>query len=133
MGIFKKGHKMYSIMNLKCPKCHEGRLFETGSFSFQKPFDMYENCPNCGFNYWPEPGYYYGAMFLSYIISGWFCIGFILFFHWVLDWSTAASFALLIGFLSIIFVWFFRFSRSLWIGLNYNYDPDLKAKNAVKK
>ncbi|MEL6718022.1 MAG: DUF983 domain-containing protein, partial [Bacteroidota bacterium] len=68
MGIFKKGTKPYSLFKLKCPRCHEADLFETGSFSFQKPFEMHERCPNCNFNNFPEPGFYYGAMFMSYII-----------------------------------------------------------------
>ncbi|MEM1324600.1 MAG: DUF983 domain-containing protein [Bacteroidota bacterium] len=126
MPLLNKGSKLYSSCYLKCPKCHEGNLFPTGSFSFQRPFDMYDRCPNCNFNYWPEPGYYYGAMFISYIISGWFCIGFALLFHWVFDWSLTATFGLLIGFLAVIFVWFFRFSRAIWLNINYKYDPERK-------
>ncbi len=133
MGIIKKGSKLYSMFFLKCPKCHEGDLFPTGSFSFQRPFDMYDRCPNCNFNYWPEPGYYYGAMFMSYIISGWFCIGFVLLFHWVFDFGMTASFGLLIGFLAVIFVWYFRFSRAMWLNINYKYEPDWKEREATEK
>lgn len=127
MGIFKKGSKAYSIFNLKCPRCQEGELFESGSFSFNKPFDMHKECPECNLNYMPEPGYYYGAMFISYIFMGWFCIGFVAFFHWVLGWSTAASFGLLIGVCAIFFVSIFRLARSIWISINTKYDPG-KAK-----
>jgi len=88
MGIFKKGQKGYSIFNFKCPRCHEGDLFETETFSFQKSFDMHDKCPHCNLNYMPEPGFYYGAMFISYIFMGFFCIGFVMFFHWLL-FSTA--------------------------------------------
>jgi uncharacterized protein (DUF983 family) len=129
MGVFKKGSKAYGIFYLKCPKCHEGDQFPTTTFSFQKPFDMHDNCPHCGQNYMPEPGFYYGAMFVSYIFMAWFSIGFIAFFHWVLDWSTATSFALLIGFCAVFFVYIFRLARSLWLNINYKYDP----QKAVKK
>ncbi|PHN04677.1 DUF983 domain-containing protein [Flavilitoribacter nigricans] len=118
-----KRSKLSSILALKCARCHTGDLFPTGSFSFNKPFDMYEKCPHCGLDYEPEPGFYFGAMFISYIISGWFCILFILFFHWVLDWSLNASFAVLLAILAIIFVWFFRFSRSVWLHIVTKYDP----------
>jgi hypothetical protein len=94
---------------------------------------MYDRCPNCNFNYWPEPGYYYGAMFMSYIISGWFCIGFVLLFHWVFDFGMTASFGLLIGFLAVIFVWYFRFSRAMWLNINYKYEPDWKEREATEK
>lgn len=129
--MFRKGTKAYSIFNLTCPKCHEEYLFETGSFSFQKPFEMRDECPNCGQDFMPEPGFYYGAMFISYIITGWFSIGFVLFFHWVLDWSTAASFGLLIAISLIYFVYIFRLARSIWLNINYKYDPT-KAKGYTK-
>lgn len=118
-----KRSKLNSIVSLKCARCHTGDLFPTGSFSFKRPFEMNKTCSHCGLNFEPEPGFYFGAMFISYIVSGWFCIFFILFFHWVLDWSLNASFALLLGILAIIFVWFFRFSRSLWLHIVTKYDP----------
>lgn len=133
MPLFQKGTRLYSICNLKCPRCQEGDLFPTGSFSFKRPFDMYDRCPNCNLNYWPEPGYYYGAMFISYIISGWFCILSVLFMHWVLDLSMTVSFAILIGFIAIVFVWFFRFSRSVWISMNYKYDPNWMDKETAER
>lgn len=123
MGLFKKGSKAYSIFNFKCPRCHEGDLFETETFSFQKSFDMHHRCPQCDLNYMPEPGFYYGAMFISYIFMGFFCIGFVMFFHWVLGWSTAGSFALLLLVITIYFVWIFRLARSIWININVRYRP----------
>jgi len=123
MGVFRKGSKAYSIFNLKCPKCHTGELFPTGSFSFKRPFDMHEECPHCKQDFLPEPGFYYGAMFISYIFTGFFCIGFVALFHWGLGWSTNASFALLLSVLAIFFVYIFRLARSIWLNINYKYDP----------
>lgn len=124
MGLFGKGSKVYSIFNLKCPTCHEGDQFPTGTFSFQKSFDMHDRCPHCGQNYMPEPGFYYGAMFISYIFMGFFSIGFVALFHWVLGLSTAASFALLIAFCLIFFVYIFRLARSIWLNINFKYKPE---------
>lgn len=129
MSLFSKGSKAYSILYLTCPRCHEENLFPTGSFQFVKPFEMREYCPHCNFNFYPEPGYYYGAMFISYIFTGWFCIGFIAFFHWVLGWSTATSFALLIAVCALLFVYIFRLARAIWLNINYKYDPS-RAKDA---
>lgn len=84
---------------------------------------MKDRCDHCNQNFMPEPGFYYGAMFISYIFMGWFCLGFIALFHWVLGWSTAASFALLLSFCAVIFVYVFRASRSAWIHFNVKYDP----------
>ncbi len=123
MAVFKKGTKVHSIFNFKCPRCQEGDLFLTPTFSYRKPFDMPDSCPVCGQNYMPEPGFYYGAMFVSYIFTAWFCIGFIALFHWVFGWSTMASFGLLIAVCAVFFVYIFRLARSIWIGLMVKYDP----------
>jgi len=124
MRILKKGNKAYSSLHLKCPRCHEGELFETKSFSFKKPFDMPARCSHCGQNFWPEPGFYYGAMFISYIFTGWFCLFFVMFFHWVLDWGLAASFGLLLAVCAFFFVYFFRLARAIWLNVNFKYDPN---------
>lgn len=121
--MLKKGTKGYSIFNMKCPRCNEGDLFPTGSFEFSKPFDMHEHCPNCSQNYFPQPGFYYGAMFISYIFTGWFCLTFVGITHWLIGWSTGASFGLLILIIAIFFVWIFRMARSVWISFNIKYDP----------
>ena len=95
----------------------------TGSWSFVKPFYMHERCPKCNLNYWPEPGYYYGAMFISYTWTGMFCLMFVALFHWVLGWSQAVSFTLLVIFLVINYVYIFRISRLMWLNLNVKYNP----------
>lgn len=124
MAIFRKASKAHSIFELKCPRCHEGEVFETGSWSFKKPFDMHRHCPKCQLDYFPEPGYYYGAMFISYIWTGWFCLFFVGFFHWYLGLSQNWAFGLLIAFLALNFVYIFRISRMMWINMNVKYRPE---------
>lgn len=131
MAIFGKSSKLYSIFNLKCPKCSESDLFESGTFSFNKPFEMKPQCDHCGQNFMPEPGYYFGAMFISYIFMGWFCLGFAALFHWVLGWSIEASFGLLILVCAIFFVYIFRLARSIWIGLNVKHDPTKRKRSII--
>ncbi len=128
MQLFKKGTKPYSIFHMKCPKCHEGDLFETGAFSFQKSFDMPEKCPKCGQRYFLEPGFYYGAMFVSYIITGWFCLLFVGFLMLVVKLTWQVSFVLLILTLAVLFVWIFRISRAIWININVKYDAHAAEK-----
>jgi len=48
---------------------------------------------------------------------------FVLFVHWVLGWSTALSFVALIAIMAIFFVYIFRLARSIWLNINYKYDP----------
>ena len=128
----KKTSKSYSIFYLKCPRCHEGETFETGSWSLTKSFDMLQRCPKCDLNYFPEPGYYYGAMFISYIWMGWFCLLFVAFFHWFLGLSQTWAFGLLIAFTALNFVYIFRISRLMWININVKYRPDAIEKFGKK-
>ena len=63
----KKGTKLYSIFNGTCPQCHEEKMFKSNNpYKLKTIFDMHENCPNCGQKFTPEPGFYYGAMYVSY-------------------------------------------------------------------
>jgi len=108
-------------------------MFPTGSFSFQEPFEMKERCDKCNLDFFPEPGYYYGAMFISYIFTGFFSIGFVLFVHWVLKWSTGASFAALIAIMAIFFVYIFRVARAAYINIHVSYDPKAIEKAATQQ
>lgn len=112
------------LFGLRCPRCRRGDLFPTGSFSFKQPFEQYEHCPKCAKDYFPEPGFYWGAMFLSYIGSGFFCLGFVMLLHWVFDLSLATSFVALITVGALLFVWWFRFSRALYFYMVTPYQKE---------
>jgi len=115
--------KLGAVFSHKCPRCHEGDLFETGILSFRKLFYMPPGCSKCGLNYYPEPGFYYGAMFISYIITAFYCLTFAAICLFVFDLSVNASFVWLFASLVIFYVWFYRTSRSVWIHVNVKYDP----------
>lgn len=108
---------------LKCPRCREGNLFPTKTFSFKKPFDMPEHCPHCQQPYELEPGFYYGAMFISYIFTGFGCLAVWSVFHFIfrLDWMNA--WLAMVGVVAVLFVYIFRLARSIWIHLNVKHDP----------
>ncbi|GAA4374816.1 DUF983 domain-containing protein [Hymenobacter koreensis] len=58
-----------SLLALRCPRCHEGPLFKSSAFNLSKFTEMPEHCPVCGQTYEPEPGFYWGAMFISYAFT----------------------------------------------------------------
>jgi len=131
MAIFKKGSKGYSIVNLQCPRCQEEAAFHTGTWTYSKPFEMKDRCSTCGLNYMPEPGFYYGSMFVSYIIWGWFSIilvGALIIFA---DMSVEGAFVILILISAFLFVWLFRISRSIWMNINFKYDPSKIKKDKI--
>ncbi len=117
MSTANNSSRLSKILGMKCPNCGEGDMFYTPTFSFKRPLEMPEHCPNCGQSFFPEPGFYYGAMFISYIVSGFFSIGFIMLLHWVFKLSIDFSFLILILIAALFYVYLFRISRSVWLGL----------------
>jgi hypothetical protein len=85
---------------------------------------MNKKCTVCGQKFEPEPGFYYGAMFISYIFMGFFSLGLtgllVFYFHV----SIEAAFAVLFTALALIFFWNLRLSRSIWIHLVVKYNPN---------
>lgn len=58
-----------AIVQAKCPHCREGNLFPVSPFSYRKLSATNKHCEVCGVNLIPEPGFYDGAMYISYAFS----------------------------------------------------------------
>jgi uncharacterized protein (DUF983 family) len=118
----KKGSKLYSIIAMKCPRCHEGDLFRSPLLPRFKLLDMHENCPVCKQSFNLETGFYWGAMYIAYIyssgallISAGLCF---LVFH-----LNLSATLLLVTLTAIVgFAPNARLSRSTWINFFVAYD-----------
>lgn len=44
-------------------------MFVHKTLHFGKLLQMHRTCPNCGQDFIPEPGFYFGAMYFSYAIN----------------------------------------------------------------
>ncbi len=77
---------------------------------------MHPKCPNCGQDFVIEPGFYFGAAYVSYGLGiAFFGAGFILnwlFFH--LDLNILAL--TMVGLFILLSPLVFMLSRSFWIG-----------------
>lgn len=134
MGL-GKGSKMYSILKCKCPRCHEGDMFPPGRLYHPTEFyKMNTYCAHCEQTYEPEPGFYFGSMFVSYALNtALFIIFWIATSLLVEDMPLLTIlgilFAVVIGLLPITF----RLSRSIWINFFVHYDPKaLKKTNYLQ-
>lgn len=67
--MVNKGSKLYSVLFFKCPACHEGDFFVSHPYDLTKAGDIYKSCSVCQTKFSKEPGFYYGAMYVSYAIS----------------------------------------------------------------
>lgn len=55
-----------SAVEGKCPRCRRGDMFNAPLLSF-KSKKMHSSCPHCGLKFEKEPGYFYVAMYVSYV------------------------------------------------------------------
>ncbi len=129
MSIFPVSSKAHSIFNFKCPRCHIGDLYATPTFSMKRSFFMYSRCPHCGQPYELESGFWYGAMFMSYIAAATVIFGGFSLFYFVLGIGAVWSFGLATILTLTLYVWIFRISRSSWINFFVAYDPKYKEKS----
>jgi uncharacterized protein (DUF983 family) len=58
-----------AAINARCPQCHEGRLFKYKWWNVFNFAQMEEKCSACHMRYEIEPGFFYGAMYISYAIT----------------------------------------------------------------
>lgn len=125
--MLKKGSKLYPIFHLKCPRCHDGEIFEGGfSYQFSQITKMHENCPSCNLKYEREPGFFYGAMYVSYALTValWIAVAvafFVLFQKIEPWWFLITGIVLLL----ILLPGIYRLSRAIWLMMFVPYEPDL--------
>lgn len=113
---------LYSILNNKCPRCHEGNFFITNN-----PYDLknfgkqYDNCPICKEDYRREPGYYFGATYVSYALTVGFGIGLFLLLCVAFSVEVIPFIIILSILLFLLLPLFYRFSRIIWIHIFVKY------------
>ncbi|MGB3778462.1 MAG: DUF983 domain-containing protein [Tunicatimonas sp.] len=115
-----------AILNHKCPRCREGDIF---TYSLLKKPTKFiatnKKCPHCDLVYEREPGFFFGAMYVSYAITMAIFLGFtfILYFFFG-DPSLEVYIVAVVGTVIVLTPVVFRFSRTLYLhgfgGVKYN-------------
>lgn len=120
-----KGSKLYSIFRMKCPRCHEGDLFKTSN-PYVKTNEMHENCPHCGLRYEKETGYFFGAMYVSYMLNIAVFVTFIVAYFVLLDQYISGTVLMVayVGLTLILNPIYSRLSRVIWLNFWQNYEPE---------
>tara|TARA_B100000809_G_scaffold32272_1_gene28175 strand:+ start:16058 stop:16411 length:354 start_codon:yes stop_codon:yes gene_type:complete len=110
------------ILNCRCPNCGKGNVFGKKQFFLSVKFSkMNESCSNCNKNFQKEPGFFIGAMYVSYalIIVEMFSVYLLLtpFFDKALDLNMLPILTLT----AVLLVFFnIRYSRMIWMYLFKN-------------
>lgn len=107
--------RVAAVLALRCPRCLEGRVWRAF-------LDMHERCAVCGLVYEREPGYFTGAMVVSYVIAvptfGLIVIG-------LLAAGVDTAIALLGGgaLYLVLAPFILRYSRVIWLHFDWLVDP----------
>jgi uncharacterized protein (DUF983 family) len=97
---------------LRCARCGEGTLF-AGWFA------MHDTCPHCGLRFEREPGYFVGAIYVNYAATAVLCLGAPIALDVAFGIPSWAQVALGAALAVLVPVVFFRYSRSLWLGIDH--------------
>jgi uncharacterized protein (DUF983 family) len=111
-----------SILRQRCPRCRVGRIFRGSIFrGFPK---MYQRCETCDLKFEREPGYFLGAMYVSYGLA----LVTIAIIAAVLWGATSWSIVKDIAWACVLFLplapGLTLFARVLWIYLDQTIDPE---------
>lgn len=103
----------------RCPYCGKGRLF-------RGVFRMLPRCPECGLSYFPEQGYYLGAMIINYVATTGVVITFFLIsllFRDFTSLTTNEKILLWMGFAIGLSLTIMRHSYAFWLGIDFWIKP----------
>ncbi|MDC0338093.1 DUF983 domain-containing protein [Flavobacteriales bacterium] len=126
-----KKTRLYSILNFKCPRCHKGEFLESRNvYNLKQAGNLREKCDRCNLKYSREPGFYFGAMFVSY------ALGVALFVAiWVATavlypaYSSELLLGIIIGAIIILGPYMYALSKIIWANLFFHYEVTELKKN----
>lgn len=112
------------VVRMKCPHCGKGHLFENeSSLTFSKLGQVKSECLECGTNFNPEPGFYFGAAYVSWALTVAMWVAILVALKTfnalgILEFGFLThpkTFLLTgIGFTIVLFPYLFKLSRSIW-------------------
>jgi uncharacterized protein (DUF983 family) len=105
-----------AIAHQKCPNCGKGDVFQRKApFAIGIP-KMNEQCPECGYHFEREPGYFLGAMYLSYGLGvGQGIVAFLITTFLFSNLSPFVLVGVVAATILIFSMWNFRLSRVIWL------------------
>lgn len=122
---------VYSVVRNKCAKCHQGDVFIYKNPYNLKKFDkMHEHCSACDAKYEKEPGFFFGAMYVSYaLMSALFISSFVIDNLWIHS-ETWQYMTFLVTAMIVSVPLTYRWSRLIWINFFTKFDKESPLKEA---
>lgn len=115
--INKKSNILRNVFLEKCPNCGNGDVFQKKSGLFTIPQTL-KKCNNCSFQYEKEPGFFIGAMYVSYglgILQG--CLSFLLYYFFLPTLPPTILLAIIISPIFILMKKNYKWARIIYISI----------------
>ena len=115
-----------ALLKLRCPRCHQGKLFRYSAFNLAKFALMPAQCPVCNQTFEPEPGFYFGSMYITFgfNVATTLVLG-VLIYYLLGDPDTWVYVAIITGATILSTPLILRYSRALMLylfgGARYNH------------
>lgn len=131
--MIPKGNMFYSIFKNRCPRCQETNLFINKSPYKAGFMKAHTHCAHCGLKYEQEPGFFYGAMYVSYALTVAFSVAvFVAYyvFSLLFNYEFNTLHYLIINMLGLFAFSpiMFRLSRMLWINFFISFKPEQRGE-----
>ena len=111
-----------SILRQRCPRCRAGGIFRYSIFrGFPK---MHDRCPVCDLKFEREPGYFLGAMYVSYALGVMIVALFATLLWSVTGWRITKDIIWAVVLFLPLAPTITLFARVLWIYLDQAIDPE---------
>lgn len=117
---------LVKFLRLRCPRCGDAPIFsDTNPYHLKNLTKMPDKCPKCQLSYKVEMGFYWGAMYVSYMLNALFflmmaAVYVVTCWGHLIDW---AHYFIMIA--SPIFIiispYTLRLSRWLWLWFDYEF------------
>ncbi len=112
-----------SVINGRCPKCKSEKIFnDKGNLLLFRIPKMNSECTNCGFRFYKEAGFFFGAMFVSYALMIAQAITLFVILHVFINLDFLVTFISIIVLITLFSTMNYRLSRVIWIYLFYTND-----------
>ncbi|WP_339629859.1 DUF983 domain-containing protein [uncultured Maribacter sp.] len=124
--MLAKGSKLYSIIFLKCPRCHKGEFLEANPYKLSNFNKVKERCPQCDLKYSIEPSFYTGSMYVSYGVGIAVAVAvYVLTLIFGLQLKISTLFAVIVVSLILAMPWIAAVSKSIWANIFFKFDKKI--------
>lgn len=112
--------RLSSVVFARCPACHQGKVM--------RGYSIRPKCSVCGYCFYPEPGFYLGAMVVGFFITAVLTVPPVILLKFL---DVELSVLIAFPFFEFIFVGGFLifYCRILWLHIEYRISRTLSSRD----